>query len=514
MKDSYIFIASKEIQNSSGNLKMVKSRVENTGYERIPVTCEGKEREYGAYNYSPLPGALALNMNGTNSPTSALTALNVEVCTSTVNTEQALSSPKGTKAHKTKTDRTYLGVRVRMPVKDMLRDIRLAKGLDPKEMQKENKGLKGDKKRVNISSCRRNSLKNWQTKSLEELAFILEVLEEDLKTSSSRQSSNQPPTFAPELGNKFWVKNLLQQAHLDEPPPNPVCYAATKKSPMHSAGIYGSTYGQATSLFTDLESDYYIQRRQHEMTWSPSDSKVHVPSPQEIYFSTKMDWWGSPHKIGSPSNSCSVQEDWDSMTYFWTQMEREVHLLNRISNQELLTQDERGRTRLHQAVDEGKRSLVYVIARRMANLNKLDSKDADGRTSLHLAAQKNEHIVVADLISLGANINEKDKYGKTCLHLSAEYGYIRVLEVLKSYMKSGKYIDLEARDVNGLSALQLASVALKSVVGNLEKSVTVGHARLHSLRKEQMMETLKCLLQMECNLQCLLGQDWATVGQK
>lgn len=95
MKDSYIFIASKEIQNSSGNLKMVKSRVENTGYERIPVTCEGKEREYGAYNYSPLPGALALNMNGTNSPTSALTALNVEVCTSTVNTEQALSSPKG-----------------------------------------------------------------------------------------------------------------------------------------------------------------------------------------------------------------------------------------------------------------------------------------------------------------------------------------------------------------------------------------------------------------------------------
>lgn len=65
----------------------------------------------------------------------------------------------------------------------------------------------------------------------------------------------------------------------------------------------------------------------------------------------------------------------------------------------------------------------------------------------------------------------------------------------------------------GLSALQLASVALKSVVGNLEKSVTVGHARLHSLHKEQMMETLKCLLQMECNLQCLLGQDWATVGQ-
>ncbi|MCJ8739931.1 hypothetical protein PDJAM_G00053070 [Pangasius djambal] len=492
---------------------MVKSREENTGCKRIPVSCEGKEKEYGACacNHSPLPGTLALNMNGTNSPTSALIALNVEVCSPTVNTEQACSSPKGTKAHKTKTNQTYLGVRVRMPVKDMLRNIRIANGMDPREMQKkENKGSKGDKKRVNISSGRRNRLKNWQTKSLEELAIIVEVLEEDLKTSTSRQSSNHLPTFAPELGNKFWAKNIPQQGHLDESPPTPSCYAPTKNSPMHSMEIHGSAYSHAASLFTDTklkyssgESDYDIHRRQHDMTCSPSESKMQVPSPQEIYFSTKMDWWGSPHKIGSPSYSCSVQEQWNSMTYFWTQMEREEHLLNSICNQELLIQDERGRTLLHRAVDEGKRSLVYVIARRMADLNKLDSKDAEGRTSLHLAAQKNQHLVVADLIFLGANINERDKYGKTCLHLSAEYGYIRVLEVLKSYMKNGTFIDMEARDVNGLSALQLASVALKSIVGDLEKSVTVGQARVHFLRKEQMMETLKCLLQMECNLQCL-----------
>ncbi len=51
------------------------------------------------------------------------------------------------------------------------------------------------------------------------------------------------------------------------------------------------------------------------------------------------------------------------------------------------------------------------------------------QTPLHLAAQKNQHFMVADLVSLGANINVKDRYGKTCLHLSAENGYIRVLEV-------------------------------------------------------------------------------------
>lgn len=63
---------------------------------------------------------------------------------------------------------------------------------------------------------------------------------------------------------------------------------------------------------------------------------------------------------------------------------------------------------------------------------------------------------------------------------------------------------------SGLSALQLASVALKSIVGDMEKGLTVSQTRVHSMRKEQMMETLKCLLQMECNLQCLVR---VAVGQ-
>ena len=37
--------------------------------------------------------------------------------------------------------------------------------------------------------------------------------------------------------------------------------------------------------------------------------------------------------------------------------------------------------------------------------------------------------MVADLIRMGANVNETNNLGKSCLHLSAEKGYIRVLEV-------------------------------------------------------------------------------------
>lgn len=73
---------------------MVRSREGNTGCKRIPVGCEDKEKEYEACacSHSPLPGALALDINGTNSPTSALTELNVEVCSPT---EKASSFSKG-----------------------------------------------------------------------------------------------------------------------------------------------------------------------------------------------------------------------------------------------------------------------------------------------------------------------------------------------------------------------------------------------------------------------------------
>lgn len=48
----------------------------------------------------------------------------------------------------------------------------------------------------------------------------------------------------------------------------------------------------------------------------------------------------------------------------------------------------------------------------------------------------------------------------------------------------------------GMSVLQCASVALKAAVRELENCEFPNQARLHSLRQEQMMETLECLLQM------------------
>lgn len=51
------------------------------------------------------------------------------------------------------------------------------------------------------------------------------------------------------------------------------------------------------------------------------------------------------------------------------------------------------------------------------------------QTALLHAAKHNHHLMVADLIHLGADVNATNDSGKSCLHLSAENGYVRVLEV-------------------------------------------------------------------------------------
>ncbi|XP_059370620.1 NF-kappa-B inhibitor zeta-like isoform X2 [Carassius carassius] len=482
---------------------MVSSQVKATGRDNPPKHSE--QRDY-SYNGSPLPAEPPSNANGPNPP--------VPSQKTSGGNKDNYSSQTGPKKHMSTSEKKYVGVRVRMPVRDMLRNIQIAKGIDPKDLQ-HCVWSKGEKKRVNTGGNQRRFLKKHQTKSLDELAIIVEVLEEDLKTCQLNRSPNKSPSGS---YSKFWVEDASPQGVMNtygqenEMPLSPSYSVPSSTSPFHSvSSLYPSpTYSQGADVFfgnqedsSSYESDKYRYDDLYGMSCSPANScEYQVPSPQDsLNASPNPDVWEvSSQKMNYPLWPYSQQEEWSSVTFFWTQLEREETLLKEISDQELLAVDKNGRILLHQVVEEGKRSLVYVIARRMAALKKLDIKDSEGKTPLHLAAQKNQHFMVADLVSLGANINVKDRYGKTCLHLSAENGYIRVLEVLKSLMRNGIYINLEERDANGLSALQCAAVSLNHTVRELELCESAGRVRLHTLRKEQMMETLECLLQMECYL--------------
>ncbi|XP_076147109.1 uncharacterized protein LOC143131384 isoform X1 [Alosa pseudoharengus] len=431
----------------------------------------------------------------------------------------------GSKRSRCKTEKSYLGVRVRMPVRDLLRNIRIAKGMDPKDIQRMSaKASKGDKKRVKTSADRRNNQKKRNSVAQEELSIIVEVLEEDLKKSTSTHQPIKLVTSANRPEHNPLPEEFLPQTYFCEfsqkmemaPSPEP----SSPPAPSSPDGFFSFPCAEYRRSFSVLADSFggYSSDDSEDFHASPQQYVADSPSSGDYQFPSYHDSCQS-----SPESACDFgldyaegsaisqelhgfsqqgsyqQKEW-SNDFFWNQVEREGNLLKSFSNRELLTPDRNGKLLLHRLVEEGKRAHVYIIAKRMADLNQLNAKDQEGKTALHMAAQKNQHVMVADLISLGANINERDLCGKTCLHLGAENGYVRVLEVIMNAMRDGVHVDLEVKDMNGLSILQSAVVSLSGMVQEGESRALQGHARLHALRKQQMMETLECLLQMESNV--------------
>ncbi|XP_031587735.2 NF-kappa-B inhibitor zeta [Oreochromis aureus] len=378
---------------------------------------------------------------------------------------------KGAKRSIYGNDKVYLGVRVRMPVKDLLRNIRLAQGSGQDLKERYSKTAKGDLKRAKTRFRRRTVKTQQPSQSLEELSIIVEVLEEDLRTGSRNPLS--PPPLSP-----------------TGPPVSP------QLSP---TGFNGDEY------------DEIIPSPPSYMTYSPGTAEYHQTPPGLMFPSCPPSIFGIVSKNGEQGEEWFGPRNYSeynvsSTAFFWTQLQKEEGQLRDVCDVELLSADEHGRTALHRVACVGKRALGFAIAKRMATFNSLDLKDSDGMTPLLYASKHNHHLMVADLIYLGANVNETNNAGKSCLHLSAESGYIRVLEVLMHAMMDGIYVDVEATDNSGMSVVQCAAIALKATVCEVESNESLGHSKVHTLRREQMMETLECVLQMCSYLHVMRGQ--------
>lgn len=89
-----------------------------------------------------------------------------------------------------------------------------------------------------------------------------------------------------------------------------------------------------------------------------------------------------------------------------------------------------------------------------------DSQNRDGRTALHIAAQKDRVAVVKALIRKGVDLNLKDNNRRTALHLAAEAGRPKVVQVLCD----ARGIKLDASDSEGRTALHLATLKKKAPV--------------------------------------------------
>ncbi|XP_068028300.1 uncharacterized protein [Anomalospiza imberbis] len=229
---------------------------------------------------------------------------------------------------------------------------------------------------------------------------------------------------------------------------------------------------------------------------SPSQDMPALPSLAEVSLEAPR---GSPDVEGhlrlTPNSF--TRQDLSALSFFQFQLSREENLLRNIPEEKLLAPDENGNRLLHKAVAQGRRALTFALAQRFASLNKIDEKDAEKRTALHLAAEKNQHLMVSDLISLGANVNEQDSSGKTPLHLCAENGYLRVLEVLKSCKNNGMCVDVDLPDHCGLTPLHCAALAHTVLVTESQSTARdTSTGRFLRLRKAQILEGILCLLQM------------------
>ncbi|KAM9216993.1 uncharacterized protein RG961_011306 [Leptosomus discolor] len=433
----------------------------------------------------------------------------------------------------------YMGVRVKMPVRELLRKIRLSKGLDPahsKEtslMKMVTKGSSGktEKRRVHPyteKQLRQSKQSVGQTlKGLEDLDILVEVLQEDLnKSQLKKESLHSVPDgfwqgFSTDLQASRWetegskqAAGSLQGRHHSLTKLHSYCCFKDFNSVLRGEAeisfhddqknLQQTNSSGMLSRTSEKESSWWIQ---DACTSAQKDFPRHSSQNTSPLFNPSGDCLealleantGSPDIKGHLKSTqiSFTQQDLSAISFFQFQLHREENLLRNIPADKLLAPDENGNRLLHKAVAQGRRALTYVLAQRFASLNKINEKDAEKRTALHLAAEKNQHLMVSDLISLGANVNEQDSLGKTPLHLCAENGYLRVLEVLKNCKSNGVFVEVNLTDHYGLTPLHCAALAHTVLVTESQKTdIGTDMGRFLRLRKDQILEGINCLLQM------------------
>ncbi|KAM8975177.1 NF-kappa-B inhibitor zeta isoform 2-T2 [Pelodytes ibericus] len=191
-------------------------------------------------------------------------------------------------------------------------------------------------------------------------------------------------------------------------------------------------------------------------------------------------------------------------SFFQWQIEQEESKLANVSQEQLLSKDSDGDTYLHISVAQGKRALSYVIARRMASVSMLDVKEHKNQSALQVAVAANQHLIVQDLICLGAQVSTTDYWGRTPLHVCSTKGYSQVLQAIqKGLTSSNQYIDVETTNYDGLTALHCAVIAHNAIVQQLQKNrqnhLPEGEELL--LKNKAMVDTVKTLLQMGASVE-------------
>lgn len=122
--------------------------------------------------------------------------------------------------------------------------------------------------------------------------------------------------------------------------------------------------------------------------------------------------------------------------------------------------DIEGKTPLHLAAEKGFINIVKIILSHQLKNDLINIQDKKGNTPVHLAAKNNHPSVVSALLKNGANYEEKNKDGQTCLHLAAQNSDASVTKTIVEVVRTKTNNALpfiNEGDTNKRTALSYAS---------------------------------------------------------
>ncbi|XP_012668192.1 NF-kappa-B inhibitor zeta isoform X2 [Otolemur garnettii] len=258
-----------------------------------------------------------------------------------------------------------------------------------------------------------------------------------------------------------------------------------------------SSHGQSENITNPIQTSSSVQQQNnaHLQSFSMMPSSACESIGGHDMASTSLNT-SLPFQniIGSTMNTTQLGK-----SFFQWQVEQEESKLANISQDQFLSKDADGDTFLHIAVAQGRRALSYVLARKMNALHMLDIKEHNGQSAFQVAVAANQHLIVQDLVNLGAQVNTTDCWGRTPLHVCAEKGHSQVLQAIqKGAMRSNQFVDLEATNYDGLTPLHCAVIAHNAVVHELQRNQQPHSPEVQELllKNKSLVDTIKCLIQM------------------
>ncbi|ROL50348.1 NF-kappa-B inhibitor zeta [Anabarilius grahami] len=192
------------------------------------------------------------------------------------------------------------------------------------------------------------------------------------------------------------------------------------------------------------------------------------------------------------------------VSFFQWQIQQEEEKLSALSPVELTTRDGDGDTFLHIAVAQGRRALAFVLARKMAAIDMLDMKEHNHQSAFQVSVAADQHLIAQDLLSLGAEINTMDCWGRSPLHVCAEKGHAStLLAIQKSMVTSGRQVNVEVVNYDGLTPLHVAVLSHNAMVQELLCGGTPPSAQSPALlqKRKLLSECIATLLLMGASLE-------------